>query len=203
NIFYTQSGESSSRYLVGRWPEQFGANADAFFETRVLKYVERNLQSYQLSGEHYFENLLNMKLDWKASLSKNSQDEPDTRYFSNHYANRTFQGRDTTIYSITPSNYSQPARYFRNLEEDGSNLEMNIAFPFEQQWNGITSKLKFGGFYSKKDRSFEEVRFQYNRGPSLRYGGNDQEFFSEENSGIIGYDNNGNPIWGNYIELAP
>ena len=201
NIFYTQSGESSSRYLVGRWPEQF-YNADAYFETRVLKYVERNLQSYQLSGEHYFESLMGMKLDWKGAFTKTTQDEPDTRYFSDHFSNRIVQGRDTTLYSVAPSNYSQPARYFRSLDEKGSNFSMNMAFPFNQ-WNGISGKLKFGGLYSRKDRGFEEVRFQYNRPSNFRYDGNAEDFFSQENTGIIGYDNNNNPIWGNYIELAP
>lgn len=201
NIFYTQSGESSSRYLVGRWPEQLGT-ANAFFETRVLKYTERNIQSYQLSGEHYFESLLNMKLDWKGALSKNSQHEPDTRYFSDHFVTRPFQGRDTTIYSISVGNYPSPARYFRDLEEDGSNLEMNLAFPFDQ-WNGIPGKLKFGGYYSKKDRTFEETRFEYNI-TSIRYAGNDQDYFSQENLGIVGYDSTRNKdIWGNYIQLAP
>lgn len=202
NVFYTRSGESSSRYLVGTWPEQFGINTDAYFETRVLKYVERSLQSYQLSGEHYFEKLLGMKLDWKGSISRNSQEEPDTRYFSDHFSNRTFQGRDTTIYSISTGNYPNPTRYFRTLKEDGSNLEMNMAFPFEQ-WSGLQAKLKFGGFYSKKNRTFEELRFEYERPSSFRYTGNDQEFFSPENTGIIGYDANNNPIWGNYIQLAP
>jgi len=202
NIFYTQSGESSSRYLVGRWPEQFGINTDAYFETRVLKYTERNLQSYQLSGEHYFEKLLNMKLDWKGSVSRNSQDEPDTRYFSDHFSNRTVLGKDTTVYSISVGNYANPARYFRSLQENGSNVEMNVAFPFEQ-WNGAPAKLKFGGFYSRKDRTFEEIRFEYNRPSSFRYDGNDQEFFSQENTGIIGYDASNKPIWGNYIQLAP
>ena len=202
HVFYTRSGESSSRYLVGPWPEQFGINTDAYFETRVLKYVERNLQSYQLSGEHYFEGLLGMKLDWKGTLSKNSQKEPDTRYFSDHFSNRIFQGRDTTVYSISIGNYPNPTRYFRTLEEDGSNLEMNMAFPFEQ-WSGIQAKLKFGGFYSKKNRTFEELRFEYQRPSSFRYTGDDQDFFSPENTGIIGYDANNNPIWGNYIQLSP
>ena len=202
NIFYTQSGESGSRYLSGNWPEQFGPDAtNVFFETRVLSWTERNLQSYQLSGEHYFEPLLGMKLDWQGAITKNSQKEPDIRYFSNHYSIRS--DLDTVIYSITPSNYPQPARYFRELQEDGVNTAVNFAFPYKV-WNGAQGKFKLGGFYSEKDRNFTELRYQYERLPYFRYTGEENDFFSTENSGIIGYDSTRNEYrFGNYIQLSP
>ncbi|MBN2365010.1 MAG: TonB-dependent receptor [Calditrichaeota bacterium] len=202
NVFYTQSGESSARYLSGNWPEQFGIDAtNVFFETRVLSWVERNLQSYQLSGEHYFQPLFGMKLDWQGSLSRNTQNEPDIRYFSNHYAYRS--DLDTTLYSITPSNYPQPARYFRELQENGRNGAVNMALPFSN-WNGNQGKIKLGGFYSEKDREFTELRYQYERPPYFRYAGDANDFFSDENTGIIDYDSTRNEYrFGNFIQLSP
>lgn len=206
NVFYTQSGESRSRYLVGNWPEQFGPEADnVFFETRVLSWTERNLQSYQLSGEHYLPALLGMKLDWRGALTTTTQKEPDVRYFSDHYSIRPIAGteRDTVLYSITPSAYSQPARYFRDLKEDGQNFSGNLEIPFKN-WNTLNGKFKLGGFYSEKDRAFEEIRYQYERPSSFRYAGNAESFFSEENTGIIGYDSLRQEYqFGNYIQLAP
>lgn len=200
NLLYTQSGESSSRYLSGRWPDQFGATSEAIFETRVLGYVERNLQSYQLSGEHYFKGLLGLKLDWKGALTRNTQEEPDVRFFSNHFST----GANGVVnYSISPSNYPQPARYFRNLEEEGRNFEMNLALPFKQ-WTGLAAQFKVGGFYSEKDRAFEEIRFQYVRPANFRYTGDPSEFFSNDFVGIVGFDSTRNEfLFGNYIELAP
>lgn len=206
NLLYTRSGESTSRYLVGNWPEQFGADAtNTFFETRALGWVERNLQSYQLSGEHYFSGLLGMKIDWRGALTRNTQDEPDIRYFSDHYSIRNVPGtdRDTVLYSITPSNYPQPARYFRNLKEDGQNGAMNLEVPFKN-WNNIAGKFKIGGFYSEKTRNFEETRYEYQRPPNIRYSGDPERFFAAENVGIIGYDSTRNEyIFGNYIQLSP
>lgn len=202
NVLYTQSGESSSRYLSGPWPEQFGVNSNAVFETRVLSYVERNLQSYQLAGDHFLKGLMGMKLDWKAAVTRNTQDEPDLRYFSDHYSERTIAGQDTVVYSISPGNYDQPARYFRNLQEDGHNFEVNLTQPFKQ-WSGLSARFKTGGFYSRKNRTFDEVRYQYVRPSNFRYNGDPQQFFSNDFLGIVGYDSTRNEyLFGNYIELA-
>lgn len=183
NIIYNQSGISTSRYLVGNWPEQFGPSAtNVFFETRTLKYVQRNIQSYQLSGNHYFNGI---KLDWQGSLSQTKQDEPDTRFFSNHYAYR--ENLDTTIYSLSPSNYPQPSRYFRNLSETNNSGTINLKWRFVQ----------VGGLYEEKNRNFDEIRFQYERQPYLRYDGDPETFFSDK----VGIDSTGR--FGNYIVLSP
>jgi TonB-dependent receptor len=202
NTFYSRSGESMSRKLAGHWPEQFGQTSQAVFETRVLSFKERSLQSYQLSGEHYLSGMAKMRLDWRAAYNRNSQKEPDVRYFSNHYSPRTVAGRDTIIYSITTSNYSQPARYYRSMVEDGRNFALNAELPFSQ-WNGFKSKFKAGAYYSDKDRDFVEDRYEYQRPSGYRYTGNENEFFATENVGQIGYDENRDqPLFGNYIQLA-
>lgn len=202
NFYYSQSGESSSRYLYGPWPDQFGQNSNSVFETRVLGYKERNLQSYQLSGEHYFPVLFSSRIDWLAAYTSNSQKEPDLRFFSDHYSPTIFAGRDTILYNITTSNYAQPARYYRDMQEKGPNAALNLETPFNL-WNGSKGKLKAGGYYSEKNRDFEEIRFEYNRPSSFRYNGDPIGFFSGNSIGIIGYDQARNrSIFGNYIQLA-
>ncbi len=206
NIFYTQSGESFSRYLIGNWPEQFGPTAiNTFFETRVLGWVERNLQSYQLSGDHFLPSVLETKIDWQVALTKNTQEEPDSRFFSNHFTIRPLAGtdRDTILYSITPSNYSQPARYFRDLAENGFSTGINFTTPFKS-WNRLNGKFKLGGLYSEKNREFREIRYQYERPPALRYLGDPYDFFSESKTGIVDFDSTRNEfVFGNYIQLSP
>jgi outer membrane receptor protein involved in Fe transport len=202
NAYYSQSGESTSRELFGSWPDQFGQNSNATFETRVLGYKERNLQSYQLSGQHYIPVLLSSKVDWRAAYTTNSQKEPDLRFFSDHFNQLTINGRDTTLYNITTSNYAQPARYYRDMEERGQSVAANLETPFNL-WSGLKSKLKIGGYYSDKDRDFEETRFEYQRPSTFRYTGDPQSFFSDDHIGVIGFDEVRNrPVFGNYIQLA-
>ncbi|MBN1782875.1 carboxypeptidase-like regulatory domain-containing protein, partial [bacterium] len=69
----TQSGESTARYLSGYWQD---LPSTATFETRVLSWTERSLNSFQLSGKH---RLWGAHIDWSSSLSENEQVEPDQR----------------------------------------------------------------------------------------------------------------------------
>ncbi|MCB1042972.1 MAG: TonB-dependent receptor [Acidobacteria bacterium] len=200
NTIYNQNGESISSYAVGRWPEQFSSD-NAFLENRVMKYAERNLTSFQLTGEHYL-GFQGAVLSWSASSAKTSQDEPDTRIFTNNYSNRVVNGEPTQIYSIAPSIYSNPARYFRSLEEKSENLKMDVVLPFEQ-WEGLPGKLKVGLLLQNKERSFDELRYEY-VSDTVRYDGDAEHFFGPENVGLIGFDETtGRYQFGNVIQLAP
>jgi len=202
NIIYTQGGESKSHYYAGEWPEQF-ADGDTVLESRLLKYTERNLQSYQLGGEHYLSGWRGLRIEWKASVSTNSQDEPDTRIFTDHFTERVSNGVPVTVYSIARSNYNNPARYFRGLEEDGENLNLDFSLPLTV-WGGRQAKLKFGGAYNAKDRSFSELRFEYSAENNIRYQGDPEAFFAPDNVGLLGYDEASNRfLFGNVIQLAP
>jgi len=200
NLIYTQSGENEARYLVGKWPEQFLDNPNAFFETRALHYTQRNLKTYQLKGRHVFPAFGNMEFDWNAMFGLTRQDEPDVRFFSDNFAVRQFQGRDTVLYSISPAIYQLPARYFRNLNETMRNINFKLNFPFKQ-WQGLPGKLAIGGYFQDKDRQFRERLFEYRQGSAIRYNGNPGEFFSNNNIGIIGKDTLRNRfIFGNFIQ---
>lgn len=201
NAVYNQSGESTADNYSGQWSEQF-INPDTVLESRVLKYSERNLQSYQLRGDHVFLGLKALEMKWVAATATTSQDEPDTRIFTNHYTDRIINGEETRIYSITQANYPAPARYFRELEEDSDTFKLDFELPFEQ-WAGRSSKLKFGYAYDKKERDFNELRYEYQVGSEVRYNGDPASFFAPENSGIIGYDDRTNRyIFGNVIQFA-
>jgi hypothetical protein len=110
DFVYTQSGQSTARFLDGRWLEQFNENPNAILETRVLSYTERNLQSYQVHGKHIFDNLLGLGISWTGSISESSQNEPDVRYFTNHY------NLNNMSYSITRSTYRTAVKIFPEYE---------------------------------------------------------------------------------------
>lgn len=198
----SQSGESEAEYYVGQWPEQFSSD-NAFLESRLLRYTERDLKSYQLRGEHYFPEWGDLEVKWTGSLSKTVQDEPDTRIFTDNFSNRVINGEARTIYSITPSIYALPARYFRNLEEDKTSFGFDVNFPVKI-WNNRTAKLSFGANYEEKDRQFTELRFEYGSDTGIRYNGDPASFFSRENVGLIGVnERTGRNQFGNFIRLAP
>jgi TonB-dependent receptor len=201
DFVYTQSGQSTTRFLEGRWLEQFNNNPNAVLQTRVLGYTERSLQSYQLRGKHVFDNILGLGINWSGSISKTSQEEPDVRYFTNHYNSETLN------YSITRSTYALPSRYFRNMNEDGNSANLDFTLPLNI-WDNLQAKFKIGGAFNEKDREFTERRFEYQLGEyssgAPRYEGDAESFFSPENAGILWYDSTRNRyVFGNHIAETP
>lgn len=202
NLIYSQSGESKAHVYSGAWPEQFSGDGTTL-ESRLLKYTERNLTTTQLNGQHYLPGFLEMNLSWTASVSSTFQDEPDTRIFTDHYSDRMVNGEEMTIYSITPSNYNNPARYFRELDEDATGLQLDAQFPFTQ-WNGIQGHLKVGVNLSSKTRDFNELRFEYLPDSGVRYDGDAASFFGLDNVGLVGYDESRDRyLFGNVIQYSP
>lgn len=191
NSIYSRSAESEGRYQFGTWPKEFGLSDNTnFFENRTLIYKERELYSLQVSGEHFLKGLLNSTVEWNASMAANEQEEPDSRFFANIM--RVSDG--DTSYSASQSGFSDPGRYFRNLQEDSRNAKLDISIPFKQ-WSGLKSKFKIGGAYKDTEREFRERIFSISPSSTMPYTGDPQEFFSNERMGIIAVDTlaNGNP----------
>ncbi len=186
NAVYSRNGESKARYQMGSWPKEFTVNDSTnFFENRVLKYTERELYSAQFRGEHLIKPLFNAKLGWSASSSRNTQDEPDLRFFANIKRIEP----DGVSYSARNSGFRDPARYFRDMEEKNQYYSMDLAVPFKQ-WSGLKSKFKFGGTYNHKERDFNERIFTIS--PTIVYNGDPYAYFDSENMGVVEIDTLGN-----------
>lgn len=149
NVMRNQSSDKSAR-------EQFGIsyrdNADANFVPRTLGFIERSITSYQLKGDHLLEGLGRMRINWIASLTESTQDEPDLKFF-------TYTQQDD-LYSIQASVSSLPGRYYRDLNEDNFNGRINFELPYKA-WAGLESKIKFGFSFTDKTRAFREDRIEY------------------------------------------
>ena len=192
NFLHTKGGTSESRFLDGHF---YDGNMDSanVFETRVLKYVERTLDSYQIGGDHLLPGLNNLDMEWTASFNKNTQDEPDLRFFSNHYV----MTKSDTLYTIRPSLYTEPQRLYRNLDESNNAIDLKFTLPFKQ-WSGYSSNLKFGAYYSYKNREYRERVFKFINQDRNSYDGDEEAYFSDDNTGIID-SINGRYIFGNYV----
>lgn len=202
NVFYSRSGTQTTRYQYGKWPHQFGVDDPRTVYNRVLEYQERDIVSYQLRGDHYLPFMLNSQFDWSAAFATTNQNEPDRRLIFS-YENPQDDG--TTTYNIVGSNFDDPSRYFRKLTDNANTFQANLAIPFEQ-WSGLKSKLKIGGYYQESDRAFEERIFSYNIPNNFvinDVNGDLTQLFSNEYNGITEVDSSGSRTryyFGNTIE---
>lgn len=174
----TQSGSSTARYVSGYWKDVQSGTATTVYETRVLSWVERNLNTFQFEGKHHLPWLAGASLIWKSSYSVNDQEEPDQRYFSDHYT--IHKTRGTITYQSPNSLYSNPIRYFRNLEESNFTNNIDLSVPFKQ-WNGFKSTFKMGFNYTDINRDYIQRRFEYidDEVSYKDYGPDVNEFFSQ------------------------
>ncbi|GBE28269.1 TonB-dependent Receptor Plug Domain protein [bacterium BMS3Bbin03] len=197
NYLFTRSGESTARYLEGAFPRDLSDNA--VYETRTLRYTQREIRSTQIRGEHYLKNFLKMSIYWEGSLTNSYQKQPDLRFFTDNYTLRNRGGKIDTIYAIRPSIYPVPTRYFRNLNENNKTFNLKTAIPFSFR-KGLTGKFKFGGAVLTANRTFHERRFEYDQ-DKIRYDGHPSEFFMPGNVGIVD-STHGLYRFGNYIRDA-
>ncbi|MBT8380383.1 MAG: carboxypeptidase-like regulatory domain-containing protein, partial [Ignavibacteria bacterium] len=193
NVFYSKSGIAKSRFMTGTWPqERAGLHS---YNNIVLEWLERDILSYQFRGEHHFSSILNSKIDWSASFATTNQVEPDRR-LTTHISTPNPQGG--TSYTISGSNFDNPSRYYRDLEDKTNTFNLNLEFPFAQ-WNGFRSKFKVGGMYQNLDRVFSERIFTYNAKDVIfnDASGDVSSQFLVENNGQIDTLSNGRPVFGN------
>lgn len=195
NVFYSRSGTSTARFQEGIWPQEL--DESRIISNRILTYLERDVLSYQLRGKHNFTGLMNSNLEWTASRSSTSQNEPDRRLvFSFADTSRT-----PTSYTIVGSNFDNPSRYFRELEDTGDNFAVNLEIPVPV-WAGQSSKFKTGWAFGEKDRDFSERIFTYLPDNNLfnALGGDVNALFQPENFDyFIDSARFGRPVVGNVI----
>ncbi len=181
NFLYNRNGEDVSRIQKGFNRDTEGVGPD--FNTISLHYTERELQSYQLHGEHVFPDALDLKTEWTAALANTTQDEPDFRTFT------FISGTPTGLY-IIPEFLAggSPTRYFRDLSEQNVNYKLDNTLPFDV-WNELEAALLFGAYFSSSERSYQERGFVYadDRNisfPEFRNTGNTDLFLADGSMGV-------------------
>jgi len=199
NVIYSRSGISTARFISGHYYDG-RLDSTATYETRVLKYSQRELSSYQLTGKNEINFFDNIDVNWTGSYTNSLQDEPDMRFFTDDYS---YNSEDsTTDYSITTSLYNEPSRYFRVLKEDSYGLDLKFSYPVTS-WTAERGLIKTGIYYSYKSRKSTENVYKFkNQNATLPYVGNNNSYFQQGNMGIIDSVRVGNYmkyIYGNYL----
>ena len=181
NLMRNQSGTSTARYQRGLLPSDFTDDGSQIFESRTLQYSQRAMNYAQLKGEHYFNNLADLKIDWHSAYALSSQNEPDLRFFANDIL---YNANGSAVYSITQAAYRVPSRFYRGFDENTIDNKLNLTFS-AKQWSGLEAKIKTGVSLLLKDRTFSESRYNYESNSGYVYNGNPNDFFSDANIGII------------------
>lgn len=179
-LLRTQSGASQAT-MLGGFRDQ---SSSATFFTRSLDYEERSLHSYQLRAEHGFRPI---QIEWSVSLARNTQSEPDLRFFtSDQNIFESSSGLDTT-WTLGGGNAPPPQRYFRDLGENARGAILDISIPF-RQWTDLAAKVKFGARYDDSQREFRQRRFEYVEGREINFSdfqGDPAAYFHQSNFGVL------------------
>lgn len=198
NTLYNHSADKSARSFEGSYDTYQIIAPDKVYQFRELYWLEKNLINNMLIGEHSFGNK-GAKLEWVGSYSEATQNEPDIRYFGNGLACDSDNPEDC-VYSVqAPSEYNYPDHFFRDLKDIQYEGKVDVTLPFLAEQLGKGNKIKFGGMYSQKDRTFDERTYTVEERNAENYTGDATAYFDDANGGVIGVDNNGRNVIGHYI----
>ncbi|MEM6647701.1 MAG: TonB-dependent receptor [Bacteroidota bacterium] len=191
NTVYSRNGESMTRFQFGQSTIVGIEEEDALVVSRSLAYTERELQSFQVRGEHFLPGLLGATFEWKGALADTRQDEPDRRFVGNtEETNDDGEKR----FGFTGAGIGDPDRYYRTLDENSVNAKGDITIPLKM--GARAAEFKFGGAYQQADRNFTERFIEVVIDPSIRFEGETTlapggdtgiaDYFAQENFGITG-----------------
>ena len=126
-----------------------------------LEWIERELLSQQLLGEHLFPGLNNLSLNWSFTKSTAQADEPDVRTYR-YDPDALTETEDDLIYSLR--NDSNQRRW-SELDDDSDDWSVGATQPLNL-WDQAEISVSGGVGSVKKDRLSTVRRFAFqSRGP--------------------------------------
>ena len=146
--FYTHVGTNETRLFEG-----YNDDAGNDIRNQRLWWVEEQITSHHLGGEHLFPTLSNSRFDWKLAFSRADRQEPDLRevLYESDPARQAFVLADESQSGL---------RQFNDLEDDTWEGSLNWSSLFEQ-WGGFASQVKLGGSYIDRSRDFQSRRLRF------------------------------------------
>ncbi|MDP2548713.1 TonB-dependent receptor domain-containing protein [Oceanobacter sp. 4_MG-2023] len=128
------------------------------FQTQSIDWIEEQLVSHQLWGEHYFNisevsGLLgNLKANWQVARSSSEYDRPNAQRY-------TYQGSQTSDPTLLVG-YSTAYNLWEYSEEDGNASSIDLELPINETGN-IAVTAKAGLYKLDRTRDGYEDRFSY------------------------------------------
>ncbi len=119
-----------------------------------LRFVERQLLSQQLRGEHTFEQANDFQASWRFVYSKASRNEPDRRDYRYDFA------PDQQAYLLSVRGGAVQRFYSKNDDEilEGG---LDLAYPIKWKDPDLATVFKIGGMIVDRSRVVTTYRYQY------------------------------------------
>jgi TonB-dependent receptor len=152
--FYSHSGRDEGRFFQG-------ANVDnaRFYRNFRTQFIEEGLLSNSLTGEHFFRNLGNSRIDWRVNLARATRDEPDLKE-TLYEAVLDLNTLQPVTNTFTLADESQSGfRMFSELDDDTIDVAAN--WSIFSTAGGRPTQFKFGTAYVERQRDFQSRRFRY------------------------------------------
>ena len=143
--FLTHSGKDEARAYEG-----FNGEAGRNQRATRLFWVEENIATNNVSGEHFFQGLSNSRQEWRVGYGQATRDEPDLR----ETVYQQIPGQPFQFADLSQSGF----RMFNAL--DDSTIDGTASWSVLTAAGGRPTQLKFGGSFLKRDRDFQSRRFR-------------------------------------------
>ncbi|MGE9294044.1 MAG: TonB-dependent receptor domain-containing protein [Puniceicoccales bacterium] len=142
--------------IVGR-----DGNNTLTVNTDTISYEQRNLQIYQLSGDHTLNELDDLHVSWGATISSTESKTPHETVTNYLYDNGTGPTSEGYLYA-RPSSIGTDEAFltetWRNITEDLYGARMDFDYNWEDPYSDfLFGKLLSGIFWSKSTRDTEQV----------------------------------------------
>ncbi|MBF34100.1 MAG: TonB-dependent receptor [Henriciella sp.] len=121
---------------------------DNFERNDSIEWFERQLWTTQLTGSHYFPNLMDLNIDWRASYSEALRDAP-------YQFNILYQDSGSGLQTL--SNAADTTFGFSRIDDDSTDLGIDAELPLTFGGSDCTffceTDLRAGYAYTENDRS--------------------------------------------------
>jgi outer membrane receptor protein involved in Fe transport len=146
--FYTNSSQNETRVFQG-----FNSDVNTEILDTRLYWIQESIYSGKVSGEHFFSDLANSRVDWRGSFSTAVRDEPDLR--------ETLYEYESTLGKFVLADESQSGfRMFTDLADHVYEFASDWS-AFTTQWSGLPTMIKAGPYVQYRDRDFSSRRFRF------------------------------------------
>ncbi len=179
NVVLRKTDDTASRQ-VGRF-----AADDVNVRINEMEFIERQLVSNQLEGEHYFPNANEATLDWRYTVSRADRDVPDRRIYR-------YDLQDDGRYRFSTRADANVRRY-SSLTDDNTDYSIDGSMVFYGPLNSMITVQ--GGYNAQEtDRNFSIRRFTFfeQGNVATRDGG---EYLNQPLEQILATDNIRPDLW--------
>ena len=141
----TRDTDKEARYFKG-----YNGGVDGVIESARLRWIERNLYSGSLEGEHAFSAFASSVVRWQYTYSRSTRDEPDLRETV-----RSEQSDGTFALS------GSPFRFYNNLAD--RIREPLVEWSTVHQFGQVSAIFRLGYRGTFRERDFNARRFVFQR----------------------------------------